>query len=122
MKGLLLEVEVTTPSNEMDVDQYIQVINQKGKDVIPERKHKWNIPELPPVPKGNNRDIPFSVQELFYGGKTAGMGTSAKYLDRKNKLLSSGSKFHGPRKYRGPSEFLETHVLQRTIPTDKSMV
>ncbi|MBW0561080.1 hypothetical protein O181_100795 [Austropuccinia psidii MF-1] len=29
---------------------------------------------------GNNRDIPVSVEELVYGGKAAGVGTSAKYL------------------------------------------
>ncbi|MBW0513462.1 hypothetical protein O181_053177 [Austropuccinia psidii MF-1] len=42
-----------------------------------------------PFPTGNNRDIQLSVKELVYGGKTAGMGASAKSLDRKNELLSS---------------------------------
>ncbi|MBW0532969.1 hypothetical protein O181_072684, partial [Austropuccinia psidii MF-1] len=45
-------VEVTTPSNQMDLDQEIQVINPKDKNVIPEERPKWRIPELPPVPKG----------------------------------------------------------------------
>ncbi|MBW0519468.1 hypothetical protein O181_059183 [Austropuccinia psidii MF-1] len=44
------------------------------------------IPVVRPesFPAGNNRDIPVSVQELVYGGKTAGVGTSAKPLDRHN--------------------------------------
>ncbi|MBW0592933.1 hypothetical protein O181_132648 [Austropuccinia psidii MF-1] len=77
-------------------------------------------PEL--FPAGNNRDIPVSVQELVYGGKEAGVGTSAKSLDRHNELLSSSEGAHGPRKGRRASEGLETHLLQRTSPTDKSLV
>ncbi|MBW0508541.1 hypothetical protein O181_048256 [Austropuccinia psidii MF-1] len=42
-----------------------------------------------PFPTGNNRDIQLSVKELVYGGKTAGMGASAKSLDRQDELLSS---------------------------------
>ncbi|MBW0476164.1 hypothetical protein O181_015879 [Austropuccinia psidii MF-1] len=37
----------------------------------------------------NIGSIPVSVQELVYGGKKAGVGASAKPLDRKNELLSS---------------------------------
>ncbi|MBW0470707.1 hypothetical protein O181_010422 [Austropuccinia psidii MF-1] len=74
-----------------------------------------------PFPTGNNRDIPVSVQELVYGSKTKGVGTSAKSLDRHNELLSSRESVHGPRKDRGPSGGLDTHVLQRKSPTDKSL-
>ncbi|MBW0546700.1 hypothetical protein O181_086415 [Austropuccinia psidii MF-1] len=72
-------------------------------------------------PAGNNRDIPVSVQELVYGGKEIGVGTSSKSLDRCNELLSESEDDHGPRKYRGSSEGLDTHVLQGTSPTDKSL-
>ncbi|MBW0541161.1 hypothetical protein O181_080876 [Austropuccinia psidii MF-1] len=41
-----------------------------------------------PFPTGKNRDIPVSVQELVYGSKEAGVGTSAKSLDRNNELIS----------------------------------
>ncbi|MBW0506459.1 hypothetical protein O181_046174 [Austropuccinia psidii MF-1] len=75
-----------------------------------------------PFPTGNNRNIPVSVQELVYGVKEEGVGTSGKYLDRHNELISSIEEAHGPRKGRGPSEGLDTHVLQRTSPTDKSLV
>ncbi|MBW0520307.1 hypothetical protein O181_060022 [Austropuccinia psidii MF-1] len=49
------------------------------------------IPVVKPrsFPTGNSGDIPVSVQELVYGGKEAGVGTSSKSLDRKNELLSS---------------------------------
>ncbi|MBW0587767.1 hypothetical protein O181_127482, partial [Austropuccinia psidii MF-1] len=47
-------VEVTTPSNEMDLDQEIQLINPKDRNFIPEERHKWRMPELPPVPKDLN--------------------------------------------------------------------
>ncbi|MBW0505251.1 hypothetical protein O181_044966 [Austropuccinia psidii MF-1] len=100
----------------MDLDQDIQVISPKDKNVSPEERHKWRMPEIPPVPKGykapfilsfesleaeitaipvfrpelfpagNNRDIPISLQELVYGSKAAGVGTSAKSLDRNNEL------------------------------------
>ncbi|MBW0509810.1 hypothetical protein O181_049525 [Austropuccinia psidii MF-1] len=122
MKRLLLEVEVTTPSNQMDLDQEIQVINPKDKNVCPEERHKWRIPELPPVPKGNNRDIPVSVQELVYGSKTERVGTSPNTLDRHHELISSSEEGNGARKYRGTSEWLDTHVLQRTSPKDKILV
>ncbi|MBW0472110.1 hypothetical protein O181_011825 [Austropuccinia psidii MF-1] len=82
MKLLLLEVELNTQSNQMDLYQEIQVINPKDNIVSPEERHKGKIPELPLVPKES----------------------------------------HGPIKDRGSSEGLDTHVLQRTSPTDKSLV
>ncbi|MBW0591314.1 hypothetical protein O181_131029, partial [Austropuccinia psidii MF-1] len=115
-------VGVTTPSNKMDLDQDFQVINAKDKNVRPEERHKWRMPDLPPVPKGNNGDIPVSVQELVYGSKTARVGTSPKSLDRYHELISSSEEAHGARRNRGKSEVLDTHVLQRTIPTDKILV
>ncbi|MBW0551478.1 hypothetical protein O181_091193 [Austropuccinia psidii MF-1] len=74
------------------------------------------------LPTGSSRDIPVSVQELVYGSKTARVGTSPKSLDRHHELISSSEEVHGARKYRGTSEVLDTHVLQRTSPTDKSLV
>ncbi|MBW0498053.1 hypothetical protein O181_037768 [Austropuccinia psidii MF-1] len=71
---------------------------------------------------GNNRDIPGSVQELVYGRKTATVGASPKSLNRHHELISSVEEVHGARKDRGTSEGLDTHVLQRTSPTDKSLV
>ncbi|MBW0563522.1 hypothetical protein O181_103237 [Austropuccinia psidii MF-1] len=75
-----------------------------------------------PFPTGNNRNIPVSVQEPVYGGKAAGVGTSAKSLERNNELISSSEEVHGRRKDRGSCEGLDTHVLQRTSPTDKTLV
>ncbi|MBW0583075.1 hypothetical protein O181_122790 [Austropuccinia psidii MF-1] len=71
-------------------------------------------------PAGNNRDIPVSVQELVYGSKAAGVGTSSKSLNRHNELLSSSEEVNRPRKYRRTSEGLDTHVFQGTSPTDKA--
>ncbi|MBW0493479.1 hypothetical protein O181_033194 [Austropuccinia psidii MF-1] len=71
---------------------------------------------------GNNRDIPVSIQELVYGCKTARVGTSPKSLKRHHELISLIEEAHGARKDRGASEGLETHVLQKTSPTDKSLV
>ncbi|MBW0586765.1 hypothetical protein O181_126480 [Austropuccinia psidii MF-1] len=135
----------------MDLDQDIPVMNPKGKIVSPEERHKWKMPELPPVLKGepapltlllspeaditaipvvtpesfqtgNNTNIPVSIQELIYGIKVAGVGTSSNSLDRQNELISSSKEVHGPRKDRGSSEGLDIHVLQRTSPKDKSLV
>ncbi|MBW0534914.1 hypothetical protein O181_074629 [Austropuccinia psidii MF-1] len=82
------------------------------------------IPVVRPesFPTGNNRTIPVSIQELVYGSKAAGVGTSSKSLDRHNKLISSSEEVHGPRKYRGFFEGFDTHVLQRTTPKDKTLV
>ncbi|MBW0575156.1 hypothetical protein O181_114871 [Austropuccinia psidii MF-1] len=71
---------------------------------------------------GNNRDVLVSVQELVYGSKTERVGTSPKSLERHHELISSSEEVHGPRKDRSTFEGLETHVLQRTSPTDKSLV
>ncbi|MBW0517406.1 hypothetical protein O181_057121 [Austropuccinia psidii MF-1] len=67
-------------------------------------------------PTGNSGDIPVSVQEVVYGHKGEGVGTSAKPLDRHNKLLYSSENVHGPRKDSRPSEVLDTNVFQRTSP------
>ncbi|MBW0592195.1 hypothetical protein O181_131910 [Austropuccinia psidii MF-1] len=82
------------------------------------------IPVVRPesFPAGHNRDIPVSVQEMVYGSKAAGVGTSSKSLNRNNELLSSSEEAHGTRKDRRTYEGLETHVLQWTSPTDKSLV
>ncbi|MBW0492107.1 hypothetical protein O181_031822 [Austropuccinia psidii MF-1] len=82
------------------------------------------IPVVRPesFPEGSNRDIPVSVQELLYGSKAEGMGTSANSLDRHNELLSSSEKAHGPRKDRRSLEGLDTYFLQGTSPTDKILV
>ncbi|MBW0502731.1 hypothetical protein O181_042446 [Austropuccinia psidii MF-1] len=85
------EVEGTTPSNKMDLDQGIQVINPKAR-----------IPEA--FPTGNNRYIKVSVQELVYGSKAEGVKASSKSLDRNNKLISSSEEVHETRKDRGTSE------------------
>ncbi|MBW0543852.1 hypothetical protein O181_083567 [Austropuccinia psidii MF-1] len=106
----------------MDLDQEIQVINSKDKIFIPEERCKWKMPECPQVPKGNKRNIPVSVQQLVCGHQAAGVGTSAKSLYRHNELISSSEEVHGPKKDRGSSEGLDTHVLQRTSLTDKSLV
>ncbi|MBW0527456.1 hypothetical protein O181_067171 [Austropuccinia psidii MF-1] len=73
-------------------------------------------------PTGNNRNIPVLIQELVYGAKAAGVKASGKSLDRHNELICSSDEFNGPRKDRGSSEGLDTHVLQRTSRTDKSLV
>ncbi|MBW0545767.1 hypothetical protein O181_085482 [Austropuccinia psidii MF-1] len=70
----------------------------------------------------NNRDMPVSVQELVYDSKKARVGTSPKSLDRHHELISSGEEVHGATKDRGTPEGLDTHVLQRTNPTDKILV
>ncbi|MBW0589245.1 hypothetical protein O181_128960, partial [Austropuccinia psidii MF-1] len=107
------EVEVTTPSNKMELDQDIQVINRKDNNVSPEERHKWRMPELPPVPKGNNRDIPVSVQELVYGSKTETVGTFPKSLDRHHELMSSSEEVHGAKKDRGTSELIRSWTKAR---------
>ncbi|MBW0476548.1 hypothetical protein O181_016263 [Austropuccinia psidii MF-1] len=83
-----------------------------------------SIPVVRPetFPTGKNRNIPVSLQELVYGGKAAGVGTSPKSLDRHHELISSSEEALGARKDRGTSEGLDTHVLQRTCSTDKSFV
>ncbi|MBW0559568.1 hypothetical protein O181_099283 [Austropuccinia psidii MF-1] len=106
----------------MDLKQEIQVMNQKDNNVSPEERQKWKIPEDPPVPKGNNRDIPVFVQELVYGRKTVRIGTFPKSFDRKNELIYSSEEVGGLRKDSRPSYRLDTHVLKRTSPTDKSLV
>ncbi|MBW0580206.1 hypothetical protein O181_119921 [Austropuccinia psidii MF-1] len=73
-------------------------------------------------PTGSSGDLPVSVQELVYGRQTARVGTSPKSLDRHHELLSSSEEVHGARKDRRTSEGLDTNVLQRTSPTDKSLV
>ncbi|MBW0567812.1 hypothetical protein O181_107527 [Austropuccinia psidii MF-1] len=66
--------------------------------------------------------IPVSVQELVCGSKAERVGTSPKSLDRHHELISSSEGVHGARKDRRTSEGLDTHIWQRTSPTDKSLV
>ncbi|MBW0493041.1 hypothetical protein O181_032756 [Austropuccinia psidii MF-1] len=63
------------------------------------------IPVVRPesFPAGSSRDIPVSVQEMVYGRKAAGVGTSAKSLDRHNELLSSSEEVHRRRQDRRTS-------------------
>ncbi|MBW0542358.1 hypothetical protein O181_082073 [Austropuccinia psidii MF-1] len=70
----------------------------------------------------SQRDRPVSVQELIYGSKRARVGTSPKSLDRRHELISSSEEIYGARKDSQTSEGLDTHVLHRKSPTDKSLV
>ncbi|MBW0497276.1 hypothetical protein O181_036991 [Austropuccinia psidii MF-1] len=106
----------------MDLDQNIQVINPKYNNGPEADITAIPIVRPEPFPKGNNRDIPVSVQDLVYGSKAAGVGTSSKSLDRNNELISSSEKVLGPRKDRGSSEGLDPHFLKRKSPTDTSLV
>ncbi|MBW0578478.1 hypothetical protein O181_118193 [Austropuccinia psidii MF-1] len=69
-----------------------------------------------------SRNIQVSVQELAYGVKIAGVGASAKPLDRDNELFSSSEEVLGPRKHRGPFEGMDFNILQRDSPTDKIFI
>ncbi|MBW0589417.1 hypothetical protein O181_129132 [Austropuccinia psidii MF-1] len=81
-----------------------------------------NFHQFPKFPINNSGNIPVSLQDLVYGSKTAGMGASAKSLDRPNELLPSSEEVHGPRKDSRLYEGLETYVLQRTSTKDKGLV
>ncbi|MBW0511253.1 hypothetical protein O181_050968 [Austropuccinia psidii MF-1] len=105
-------------------------LSQKSKDniVSPEEKHKWKIPELPPVPKDLNH-FEWATLEIYQSQyknwfmvekkqewellPSLWIGTMKSYLQVK--------KFMGPDKT-GSSEGLDTHVFQKTTPTDKSFV
>ncbi|MBW0568482.1 hypothetical protein O181_108197 [Austropuccinia psidii MF-1] len=50
------------------------------------------------------------------------METSSKSLERDSELISSSEEVNGPRKDIGSAEGLDTHVFQRTSPTDKCLV
>ncbi|MBW0582745.1 hypothetical protein O181_122460 [Austropuccinia psidii MF-1] len=91
----------------------------KGQDCQPRGKAQMEDARTSTSSQSN---IPVSIQELVYGSKEEGVKTSARSLDRNNDLISSSEEVHEPRKDRGPSEGLKTHVLQRTSPTDKSLV
>ncbi|MBW0571073.1 hypothetical protein O181_110788 [Austropuccinia psidii MF-1] len=71
---------------------------------------------------GRSRDIPVPVQELVYGSKAAGVGTSFTFVDKENELLLSIKEALEPRKDTGTSEGVYTHLLQRTSSKYKSLV
>ncbi|MBW0498686.1 hypothetical protein O181_038401 [Austropuccinia psidii MF-1] len=112
-----MEDSITSTSSQRLVSTFDNLIKSPEADITA-------IPVFRPksFPAGNNINILVSIQELVYGGKEAGVGTSSKSLDRHNELISSSEEAHGPRKYRGSSEGLDTYFLQRTSPTDKSLV
>ncbi|MBW0593990.1 hypothetical protein O181_133705 [Austropuccinia psidii MF-1] len=112
-----MEDSRTPTSSQRLTSTFETIIESPEADITP-------IPVVRPksFPTGKNRNIPVLIKELVYGGKAAGKGTSAKSLDRNNELISSSEEVHGPRKDRGSCEGLDTHVLQRTSPTDKSLV
>ncbi|MBW0564773.1 hypothetical protein O181_104488 [Austropuccinia psidii MF-1] len=112
-----MEYSRTSTSSQRSASTFEALIESPEADITA-------IPVVRPesFPEDNNRDIPVLVQELVYGSKAAGVQTSAKSLDRHNELLSSSEGVHGPRKDRRSSEGLDTHVLQGTSPTDKSLV
>ncbi|MBW0475317.1 hypothetical protein O181_015032 [Austropuccinia psidii MF-1] len=70
----------------------------------------------------SSRDIPVSVQEMVYGSKAGGVGTSSKSLDKGNELLPSSEEAFGHRKYNSTPEGMETYVFQGKGLKDKSLV
>ncbi|MBW0462060.1 hypothetical protein O181_001775 [Austropuccinia psidii MF-1] len=74
------------------------------------------------LPTRRSRDIPVSLQELVYGRKEEGAGTSSKPLDRDNELISLGEKALRGRKDRGPYERLGSNFCERESPIDRNLV
>ncbi|MBW0567216.1 hypothetical protein O181_106931, partial [Austropuccinia psidii MF-1] len=98
-------VEGTPPSNQMDLEQGIQVINPKDNNVSPEERHKCRTPKLQPVPKDLNHFQQATIEIYQYQYKNCFMaakwqewellpilwlGTMSSYLKVK--------KFMGPEK------------------------
>ncbi|MBW0567253.1 hypothetical protein O181_106968 [Austropuccinia psidii MF-1] len=74
------------------------------------------------LPIRSSIDIPVSVQELLYGSKAAGVGTSSKPLDYKNEIISSIEEAVRPRKDTTTSARLHSILFQRRSQTYKSLV
>ncbi|MBW0571456.1 hypothetical protein O181_111171 [Austropuccinia psidii MF-1] len=88
---------------------------------------KADITAIPVVrseqfPTGSGGNIQLLVQALVCGRNAEAVGTSAKPLYRENELISSSKEVHWPRKYSRSSEGMNSHVLQRKSPKDKSFV
>ncbi|MBW0581229.1 hypothetical protein O181_120944 [Austropuccinia psidii MF-1] len=126
-----LGVEATLPSNQMDLDMEIEVLNPKDKNTSPEERHIWRMPQLPPASKDLNNfqeaavEIPVSVQELVYCSKVAGVKTSANPLDRDNELLppskelEEGDSSKEGQHHCGSSPSLQKHQKREAIPKEK---
>ncbi|MBW0468820.1 hypothetical protein O181_008535 [Austropuccinia psidii MF-1] len=104
MKLLLIEVEVTTPLNQMDLNPDISFINQKYKNFSPEEKHKWRMPEVPKVPKEQNHLQQEALEIYQFQHKSCLMAAKKQEKDSR------------------PSEGLETHFFQIKSPKDKTLV
>ncbi|MBW0504945.1 hypothetical protein O181_044660 [Austropuccinia psidii MF-1] len=63
-----------------------------------------------------------SSQELLYGSKEAGVGTSSQIFDSNNEILPSSKEILGSRKDTRAYERLDTNVFQRTSLKDKSLI
>ncbi|MBW0460503.1 hypothetical protein O181_000218 [Austropuccinia psidii MF-1] len=117
-----VEVEEITSYNQMDLHQEIQFINPKDMNVSPEDARTSTSSQISELPTSRSKNIPVSVQELVYGSKSEGVGTSAQLINRDSEFLPSSEEALGPRKYTRTYENVENYVLQGTGPRDKSLV
>ncbi|MBW0544337.1 hypothetical protein O181_084052 [Austropuccinia psidii MF-1] len=106
----------------MDLDQDIQVINPKDKNISPEERHKWRMPELPPVPKDLNHSQQATIDIYHSQYKNWFMEAKQQEWELLPSLWIGTMNSSSSEEAHGAREGLETHVLQRTSLTDKSLV
>ncbi|MBW0508561.1 hypothetical protein O181_048276 [Austropuccinia psidii MF-1] len=112
----------------MDVDKEEERPNPEVSN-IPQERHIWRMPELPPIPKGlnhlqvgRNRNLSMSIQKLVQSSQRRGVGNMTKPLAGGPELLLTHQELSGSREDHRTLRRLEPIVVQGKSQKDKELV
>ncbi|MBW0556807.1 hypothetical protein O181_096522 [Austropuccinia psidii MF-1] len=106
-------MEAAIQSNQMDVDKEEARPNSEVPN-IPQERHIWRMPELPPIPQGGiNRNISIPIQKLVQRSQRRVVGNMPKPLAGGHELLLTHQELFGSGEDHRALRRLEPIVLQR---------
>ncbi|MBW0571285.1 hypothetical protein O181_111000 [Austropuccinia psidii MF-1] len=115
-------MEATIQSNQIDVNKEEERPNPEVPS-LPQEKHIWRMPELPPIPQGgSNRNILIPVQKLVQSSQRRRVGNMPEPFAAGHGLLLTHQELSGSGEDHRTLTRLELIVLQRQGQKDKEFV
>ncbi|MBW0592893.1 hypothetical protein O181_132608 [Austropuccinia psidii MF-1] len=118
-------MEATIKSNQMDVDKEEARPNPEVSS-LPQERHIWRIPELPPIPQGLNHFQMVAIEiyqcqykKLGQSSQRRGVGNMPKPLAGGHELLHTHQELSGSGEDHRALRRLEPIVLLRQLQKDK---
>ncbi|MBW0527335.1 hypothetical protein O181_067050 [Austropuccinia psidii MF-1] len=107
-------METPIQSSQMDLDKE-EVRPEQGLPILPQERHIWRMPELPPIPQ-------VQIEKLVQSSKQRGVVNMPKPLEGVHELLLTHQELSGSVEDNRALRRVEPIVLKRQGKTDTELV